>query len=1205
MDFRVSFTRQITAIDSLTPVVGNRLLIKNAPLSSGIGTTGASSPANGLYVITAVGASVSVDRAPDADTSSEITPGFIVSVLTGAENESKLFNLGNTASVTLDSTPLQFVETTAEEAFSGLYVYPEYIPSFNDPKVSELFSFYVSSFNDYNMGKWEYRDYTWDTMPPGIADPDFNVKASYYKPLPDDPDGTFPMGAPALIETVFALFWDECDFSWDQCSTLTTFPGSYSISGYTVTASDLFATDIDSRGLTVGDTVTIANCPFAGNYIITGITGSTFTFDIQYEATFLTGRLTYSFDIAQVSSTINRLSWDTIGRGEYVDMRVYVEKYGETTFLYDSGRKPIDEFAVPYYDKTIGLTYNRLLDAVLLPYEGEYNVFVYIYDITNNFTMQNTVYQAITPNAEITASFQKQEIYDNWDDMKSITWFDATFDWYYPARSVSRWDEADIQWSSLEAYGYRFQDLKENRVSFNILEVDRENEKVTVNGPQEDYLYIVPGNFMYFERKANKLAFENYEIAIGDLGLTGPGSDAGTSTTSVNLDTLAVGATLSVTINSNALPYEAGDIVIIYNDSSNYFTASITSYIAYELVLTVESLVGTGTYSSWGINLYGGYFFMSNYTGSDIVKHGRLVLKASDTPFYGLTASNFFYADVLEINGTSVRLRGIEQYVDTFLDLSQTQALYLDGGVYAGTYAIEIKSVKSSGSDTIIYLNDAQKELYKLDGYFTTYLTSYDVDYAESHIGRDANDYNSMWDVDWDNLQEKSWWSQERHSATNSGFVITKVTAGGKITVGDYDPFYFSGDTALNDPEVNSLSYACRELNASGNEGIAKFEYEMFPSWQRNLTDSEGRDLIVASDVPMGATSIPLAAGIGGTINVPYNLKVPALLSVDGSGGTVTVSVLQSGAGYDRPPGVIILGPTGATGAVIQTEVDIYGRVIAATVVSDGTGYDSSTTYEIDKPVGYEDRMTNMIWLGNNGTYDEAGDWYEVIGVNDNILYIDKPTTYNVQYFYRPCVPYRYHQQIFNDPKRLDNFYFFIVAKSKTPSLSSLLSINFDNGVQGEWADHVDRTYSLPLKNTLLFEMQNKDLSQDAHYQYWKYNGYDFPVDGVADTDSQALYAGSYYEPFAYSDAVITPYSFEIERSTSVLFHDDSTRLPTKKARVWKIVNEETGEVEVEANSNKLWWNFSKNGKFTVSLEVTDSRGNVSRGTKKSFVVVK
>ena len=86
---------------------------------------------------------------------------------------------------------------------------------------------------------------------------------------------------------------------------------------------------------------------------------------------------------------------------------------------------------------------------------------------------------------------------------------------------------------------------------------------------------------------------------------------------------------------------------------------------------------------------------------------------------------------------------------------------------------------------------------------------------------------------------------------------------------------------------------------------------------------------------------------------------------------------------------------------------------------------------------------------------------------------------------------------------------------------------------------------------------------------------------------------------------MITPYSFEIERSTSVLFHDDSTRLPTKKSRVWKIVNEETGEVEVEASSNKLWWNFSKNGKFTVSLEVTDSRGNVSRGTKKSFVIVK
>lgn len=1199
MDFRISFTRQITSIDSLSPIVGNRLLIKNAPVSSGIGSTSeTSSPANGLYEITAVGASISIVRSADANASGEITPGFIISILSGSQNQDTLFQLGNTASVSLNTTPLNFVKTTAEEAFSGLYVYPDYIPSYPDPAVSELFNYYVGSFNDYNMGKWSYRDFTWDTMPPGISDPDFNVKASYYKPLPDDSDGTYPMGAPALIETVFALMWDECDFSWDQCSTLTTFPGSYSISGYTVQVSDLFGIDIDSRGLTAGDTVTIANCPFAGNYIITGITGSSFTFDIQYEAAFLTGQLTYSFDIAQVSSTINRLSWDTIGRGEYVDMRVYVEKYGETTFLYDSGRKPIDEFAVPYYDKTIGLTYNRLLDAVLLPYEGEYNVFFYIYDITNNFTMQNTVYKAITPTAEITASFQKQEIYDNWDDMKSITWFDATFDWYYPSRSLSRWDEADLQWDSLEAYSYRFQDLKENKVSFRILEVDREKQSIKINGPQEDYLYIVPGNFMYFERKSNKLEFENYSIAIGDLGLTGPGSDAGSSTTSIDLSSLAIGATLSVTLNSNSLPYETGDRVIVYRDSSNYFTASVNSYVAYDLTLTVESIAGSGSYSTWGTNQYGGYFYLSNCTEDKIVQHGRLVLKANDTPFYGLTASNFCYADVLEINGSSVRLFGIEQYVNTFLNLSQTQELYLDGGVYAGTYSIEIKSVKASGSDTIIYLNDAQKELYKLDGYFTPFLTSYDVDYAETHIGRDANDYNSMWDVDWDNLQEKSWWSQERHPATNSGFVITEVAAGGKITIGDYDTFIFSGDTALNDPEVNSLSYACRELNASTNDGISLFEYELFPNWQLNVKNIEGKDLIVATDVPMGATSIPLAPSIGGTVSIPSTLRVPAVLNIDGSGGTVTASVVQTGAGYDRPPIVTILGPTGATGAVIQTEVDIYGRVIAANVISDGSGYDSSTTYEIDNPVGFEDKMTNMVWTGN--------EWHKVIGVNDNVLYIENPTVYAIEYFYRPCVPYRYHQQIFNmDPKRLKDFYFFIVAKSKTPSLSSLLSVEFDDGVEGEWFDHPQRSYSLPLKNTLLFEMQNKDLSQDAQYQYWKYNGYDFPVSGFSDTESQALYAGSYYEPFSYSDAVITPYSFEIERSTSVLFHDDSTRLPTKKSRVWKIVNEETGEVEVEASSNKLWWNFSKNGKFTVSLEVTDSRGNMSRGTKKSFVIVK
>ena len=86
---------------------------------------------------------------------------------------------------------------------------------------------------------------------------------------------------------------------------------------------------------------------------------------------------------------------------------------------------------------------------------------------------------------------------------------------------------------------------------------------------------------------------------------------------------------------------------------------------------------------------------------------------------------------------------------------------------------------------------------------------------------------------------------------------------------------------------------------------------------------------------------------------------------------------------------------------------------------------------------------------------------------------------------------------------------------------------------------------------------------------------------------------------------MITPYSFEIKRSTSVVFHDDATKLPKKTSRSWKIVNDETGEIEVEALSDKLMWNFSKKGKFSVSLDVSDRFGNVSNGTKKSFVIVK
>jgi hypothetical protein len=185
----------------------------------------------------------------------------------------------------------------------------------------------------------------------------------------------------------------------------------------------------------------------------------------------------------------------------------------------------------------------------------------------------------------------------------------------------------------------------------------------------------------------------------------------------------------------------------------------------------------------------------------------------------------------------------------------------------------------------------------------------------------------------------------------------------------------------------------------------------------------------------------------------------------------------------------------------------------------------------------------------------------------------------------------------------LNEFYVAIIASAKTPSLANLQEVIFDNGTEGEWAGHSERTYSLPLANSLLFKALGENY-RNAQYDYWVANGEDFPAAGLTEDDSRALYAGAYSEGFSYADINMTDKSFKIDRATSVIFHDDATRFPAKISRLWKIINATTGVEEVVANSEKLVWKFTRRGEFSIELSITDKHGNIATATKKSFVEV-
>lgn len=115
-----------TTLDGVALVIGNRVLIKNAPTTSGAGVadtnaTGSSNPANGVYDVTGTTTNATFTRSADADSSAEVTAGLTVTVAEGTTpNADTTWTLITNDTITLGTTALQFTETDRSALqFSG------------------------------------------------------------------------------------------------------------------------------------------------------------------------------------------------------------------------------------------------------------------------------------------------------------------------------------------------------------------------------------------------------------------------------------------------------------------------------------------------------------------------------------------------------------------------------------------------------------------------------------------------------------------------------------------------------------------------------------------------------------------------------------------------------------------------------------------------------------------------------------------------------------------------------------------------------------------------------------------------------------------------------------------------------------------------------------------------------------------------------
>lgn len=102
-----------TTVDGVTGAVNDRILIKNAPVSSGAGSAPETTqPGNGIYIVTNATTNLTVSRATDADISAEVTAGMYVFVSEGTTNADSGWVLTTNDTITLNTTGLTFVQFT-------------------------------------------------------------------------------------------------------------------------------------------------------------------------------------------------------------------------------------------------------------------------------------------------------------------------------------------------------------------------------------------------------------------------------------------------------------------------------------------------------------------------------------------------------------------------------------------------------------------------------------------------------------------------------------------------------------------------------------------------------------------------------------------------------------------------------------------------------------------------------------------------------------------------------------------------------------------------------------------------------------------------------------------------------------------------------------------------------------------------------------
>lgn len=1183
-----------------------------------------------------------------------------------------------------------YIEKFVEQGLTGFLGASAFDPSvtaagYTGP-VSSLYSTFLDSYDNYLDNIYDSKgnllppvDSSWQYMPPSVYDLNFNQVAARLQPLPDDKN--IIAGAPILLESIFDLSWQEAYFNWSQLAILGpsgsplniniwtwdsigkgeyidmrwtiekhgdngfyydserrpidsfivstqgaaafSIPGKITVDvlngsivnvniaagyGYTsapsvfipgpgIYTSPIGATSsgttiyvLNTFGLGIGmtPTVTTGTGVFVPGTIVTSISTNSFTVDTA-PSTPLSGATIYaSGTTASITLTVNEgyISGATWSGGAGYN-------YGPTV--------KVDSPPVTYE------VTNKILHSVALPYEGEYDVALYNYDITNNYTVEFQKYYVKSKQAEFISISKKETLERRWEEFKHVSWNELTGPWYYPIHVDTKWEDAKVSWDKLDFESYKDQSLYDFTLDTEIYSIDRDNPTLVLTGNLSgnlpNSLTLDIGDYIFLTREDSDPLVENLKIPADSIDSTLEGL-VGLTAASVLL-TGASGSTLLSTV-----PYDTTNYLSV-NDSIwvNNFWYKVESVGATSITI-VTPLINSFL-SSPVLKLSSTLYVTANYVSASVEmrRYSRVLL--SDNCYYNSLDPNsdfYDYVNGLTSTGSTITFTENETILKRLIlensSLSGNKELHATWGIFTGTYALEITNISTNSGNTQLRLSDPNKELYYLDGNFTANLSDYDVDYAETRIGVQSLNYENLSELTWNDNPTLTWFGTEYHGGTLCGFVIPFVLPGGSITVDEEPSFFFSGDSNI-DSTKNGLQVASLELIASENTGINKYYYDVLPDDELYIIDSSSSNLDFSISRPVGATSASLTGVPGGG-----SLKIPAEIAVTITGGSITaVTIINPGYGYEVTPAVTIspVGCTGTPGSIslIMSGLPYAGTVIGATF-SAGSGYSSVPAVEVEAPTGYRE-ADNYIWTGS--------EWIEVIRVTGSTLLFGSSLTSTINAGDFPLLPYNYHKQLYLKPALMQQFYYFIQGKAKNPSNEMLSYINLDNGVQSEWLIYPDRTYTYPLRNSILNSSipQYSELSEDYLYNKWVAEGSDYPPLNVySDYTSNRLsfesripYSVTLQSPYSFIDTVISDQQHDVLQFTPIVFNFDNCTIPGKNSPRWTVKDDDSGKIQVISEEESLMWNFTKPGRYSVSLEIKDSNGNKSSVNKTSFVVVK